>query len=314
LLSWNRRNPIVRSTSGGVLHIDDGAQHRDVLLDAAQVANGGVLYRPSSGDVNFRLEVRGDQGNTVAESMRMLDPTKDSKAPEPLDLSAPATPPPSSYPPPEIVEAPAQIIPRNVPPPAPSPAAASNQQITRGTALQDLPLATPARPQPRNLESGPTDSSSPEPSAAHSAMVQQSLPSAAPPMQPTNQRPISPEQQPRSTTRAAEAVRQNVQSAPPSTQAYYQPPRATREVLPNVRILSPTALASVSRVSVAVRIDATGRVREAHVVRNGQRLSGSLEGAIIAAARGWGFAPATVRGVPVATDHIIVFQFQQPGR
>ncbi len=73
LLSWNRRNSVVRSAQGAVLHIDDGAQHRDVHLDAAQVENGAVLYRPNSDDVSFQLQVRGQDGRTIADNLRVLD-------------------------------------------------------------------------------------------------------------------------------------------------------------------------------------------------------------------------------------------------
>lgn len=84
LLSWNRNSPVVRSANEGVLHIDDGPQHRDVRLDMGEVENGLVLYRPASGDVTFRLEVRGQQGASTSESIRVLDASKDT----PLDLSA----------------------------------------------------------------------------------------------------------------------------------------------------------------------------------------------------------------------------------
>jgi len=86
LLTWNRRHPAVHSAKGGVLQIDDGMQHRQVNLDAAQVSNGSVLYRPNSDDVTFRLEVEGAQGGKVSESMRVLEAAK----PSILDLSTPA--------------------------------------------------------------------------------------------------------------------------------------------------------------------------------------------------------------------------------
>jgi len=99
LLSWNRRNAVVRSSQGGVLHIDDGAQHRDVRLDPAQIANGSVLYRPGSDDVSFRLQVHGQQGASVADTMRVLDgakapPLEVKSVPPDLSPSIPAAPPP----------------------------------------------------------------------------------------------------------------------------------------------------------------------------------------------------------------------------
>src|SRR5581483_10772050 len=97
LLSWNRRNSVVRSASGAVLHIDDGAQHRDVRLDAAQTANGAVLYRPNSDDVSFRLQVRSQDGKTVAENLRVLDSA--SHESKPVDLTAGNVPSSSAAPP-----------------------------------------------------------------------------------------------------------------------------------------------------------------------------------------------------------------------
>ncbi len=93
LLSWNRHHPAVRNAKSGILQIDDGPQHRQVSLDAAQVSNGSVLYRPTSDDVTFRLEVEGTQGGRVSESMRVLEAAK----PSTLDLSPPtvAAPPES---------------------------------------------------------------------------------------------------------------------------------------------------------------------------------------------------------------------------
>ncbi len=133
LLSWNRRNALVRSSQGGVLHIDDGPQHRDVRLDPAQMANGSVLYRPGSDDVSFRLEVHGAQGAAIAETTRVLDGAKA----EPLEVknvvpdvspapaaAAPATTAPTTreeHPPhEESVGRPAAARHSYVPPPAPT--------------------------------------------------------------------------------------------------------------------------------------------------------------------------------------------------
>ncbi len=86
MLSWNRRNSVVRSATQGILHIDDGSQHRDFTLNAGQAENGAVLYRPKSDDVTFRLEVRNQQGAAATETIRVLDGAGNT----PLDLSAAA--------------------------------------------------------------------------------------------------------------------------------------------------------------------------------------------------------------------------------
>jgi hypothetical protein len=93
LLSWNRQHPAIRNAKSGTLQIDDGAQHRQVSLNAAQISNGSVLYRPTSDDVTFHLEVESIQGGKVNESMRVLE----SAPPSTLDLSAPASNPSVSH-------------------------------------------------------------------------------------------------------------------------------------------------------------------------------------------------------------------------
>ena len=73
LVTWSRTSPAVRSAVQGVLRIDDGRQHRDVLMDSTQVISGSVLYKPASNDVTFKLEVQNEQGKSIAESIRVLD-------------------------------------------------------------------------------------------------------------------------------------------------------------------------------------------------------------------------------------------------
>jgi TonB family protein len=98
LLTWNRKNAMVASAATAVLAISDGTQRFEKKLDAAQIADGSVLYKPMSGDVTFRLQVVGaDQGIAVA-SLRVLDATNPAGHDGPiLDLSNPgATTPPAA--------------------------------------------------------------------------------------------------------------------------------------------------------------------------------------------------------------------------
>jgi hypothetical protein len=76
LVTWSRTSPAVRSAVQGVLRIEDGGQHRDVLMDATQVVAGSVLYKPASNDVTFRLEIKSDGRKPVVESIRVLDAGK----------------------------------------------------------------------------------------------------------------------------------------------------------------------------------------------------------------------------------------------
>lgn len=143
LLSWNRRNALVRSSQGGVLHIDDGPQHRDVRLDPAQIANGSVLYRPGSDDVSFRLEVHGQQGAAIAETMRVLDgakaPPLEVKNAPPPDVSAPAS---TSAP-----STPTTVIATTDARPARREPTATTSPVPARQSLTSAPLASSAIPQ-----------------------------------------------------------------------------------------------------------------------------------------------------------------------
>jgi hypothetical protein len=76
LVTWNRGSPAIRSAVQGVLRIDDGGRHRDVMMDATQMVAGSILYKPASSDIVFRLEVQNDRGTEVAETIRVLDAGK----------------------------------------------------------------------------------------------------------------------------------------------------------------------------------------------------------------------------------------------
>jgi hypothetical protein len=105
LVTWSRTSPAVRSAAQGVLRIDDGGQHRDVLMDSTQVVAGSVLYKPASNDVTFRLEVQSDRGKSTVESIRVLDsgkpPAPTTSGEKPESSGSTASPPaaaPSSGP------------------------------------------------------------------------------------------------------------------------------------------------------------------------------------------------------------------------
>ena len=90
LLTWNRHNSVAHTAAGANLYIDDGSQHRQVHFDLAQIAVGSVLYRPISDDVSFRLEIQGSNGQSTAESLRVLDNGKKSSKPIELSFENPA--------------------------------------------------------------------------------------------------------------------------------------------------------------------------------------------------------------------------------
>ena len=336
LLSWNRHHPAVRNAKGGVLQIDDGPQHRLVSLDAAQVSNGSVLYRPNSDDVTFRLEVESAQGGKVSESMRVLEAAK----PSTLDLSAPApnasvsraTEPPGQTSSAPVQKSTAVIAPK------PGAATANSPDVNPVAAPRQLghspnaaplpeqkPLEAPAKkadtsgdvafdvlpPAPAQTEKNEPaltlGNSAPTPSAETATRQTESIRnpsqseanSALPPAT-ERQNPVAPPIHPPVPA---------VESAPSVTSSY-RAPRPLRQVLPNIALLAPTVLSTAGRIEVIVKVDERGHVTEAHLANGARKINASLAGASILAARQWTFAPATLGGKAVPSQHSIVFQFQ----
>ncbi|MBV9613315.1 MAG: energy transducer TonB [Acidobacteriaceae bacterium] len=349
LLSWNRRNSVVRGASDGILHIDDGAQRRDVHLDAAQVENGLVLYRPGSNDVTFRLEIHGQQGARVAESVRVLDGSLDG-SPHLTENTTVDTPPATNTPPKpaerrdwKIAATAKTDVPVAQPQPASNPteqpASTITQQSGRLTATAD-----PSSPPPPILVN-PSASNPPAPSnqlgstlgGAAAAVLDGSTSHASAPAaqapagdatqapaseqtdsgaaNPAIAKPLSPTRNAANTTApTTPPVRLPLgtpQNRPPDS---FAPPRATHQVLPDTSRLSPSLLVSSPEVEVLVLVDETGHVTAAHVVSHGKRVSGALAASVLAAARQWTFEPATFQGHTVTSHHTIVFQFRAPDR
>jgi TonB family protein len=87
-LRWNRAAAAIRTAGGGVVWIDDGGEQRRLILSRDELTEGSIAYWPSSGDVNFRLEVT-DGRNTASESVRAV------RAPR-ADIGQPQTRTPES--------------------------------------------------------------------------------------------------------------------------------------------------------------------------------------------------------------------------
>jgi hypothetical protein len=80
-LSWDRQWS--RRASSAILWIKDGQQEHRFDLDSNQLNEGSVMYWPSNGDVNFRLELHAP-GASVTESVRAIGgPSKPSGVAEP---------------------------------------------------------------------------------------------------------------------------------------------------------------------------------------------------------------------------------------
>jgi hypothetical protein len=90
-LDWDRNSATVRNASGGVLWIDDGAQHRRLDMAVDDLTQGSIQYWPSSNDVSFRLAVFTPKA-TMSESVRALSVPVPSRAP--AQEPRPPSPPP----------------------------------------------------------------------------------------------------------------------------------------------------------------------------------------------------------------------------
>lgn len=74
LLQWNPRSPALRDAPQGVLHIQDGDNSKSVELSGEDIERGGILYRNTTAEVLFRLEIQRGERNTVSESVRFPQP------------------------------------------------------------------------------------------------------------------------------------------------------------------------------------------------------------------------------------------------
>lgn len=325
LLSWNRRNSEVRSAAGAILHIDDGNQHRDVHLDAAQVENGAVLYRPNSDDVSFRLAVRGQDGTVAAENLRVLD---SARAPaQPVDISASTTPStgaaPSNTGPvaaPHIWQPVATTSTVTVPQPAarleaPAPSA-QKFDLSRLDAPALPNTTSPAATIPAT--SSPGNSPSTEPSERPQQASAQPPPATLeqPPTQTAENRQSMLLSQSAAAPQSSFQLPANTpapsQPATPTQNVFaghYTPPKPVRQVLPDIAELPPSIIASTPQIDVVVTVDKNGRVTHAQVEQHGRKAARSMVIAAETAARQWVFEPARLDGRTVPSEHSIVFQF-----
>ena len=66
---WDRQNMAVRASRRGALEIMDGKYSKHVELDSQQLQSGSVIYRFSSNQLKFRLEVFPQDRVTVSETV-----------------------------------------------------------------------------------------------------------------------------------------------------------------------------------------------------------------------------------------------------
>jgi hypothetical protein len=69
-VSWNRDTPVVNHARDAVLSIRDGdLQPKELHLDLEQLRNGTVVYSAAKDSVQFRLELRGQDGTKTSETI-----------------------------------------------------------------------------------------------------------------------------------------------------------------------------------------------------------------------------------------------------
>lgn len=362
LLSWNRLNPIVRSAKEGILQIVDGSQRREVRLDAGQVANGSVLYRPASGDVTFRLEVHGEHGAIITESMRVLDGEKsqpvDSAGPKPsADLTVKTDP--------YVTASQAESVPvssageriglpssksrstRDTSPvgsgiPAGALSPASTDESTASTS-NGANASKPVVPDsdagrsnqentfggtasPSQLKSSDTASALLSPSAlqepvsptgSDSKVASWEMPAAPEPTSSekaddTHPAKVLPAQNP---AESGVALTESHGSTPRDAAATdYVAPVPIRQVLPDLRAFAPAITALAQEIEIEVIVDKNGHIQDAKIARESGKVKASLAHAALVAAKQWTFQPARLHGIPVVSDHTIVFQFHPAAR
>lgn len=72
-VNWNRAAAAIVNARRATLSITDGPYRKELALGPDDLRRGSVAYAPSTGDVDFRLELRTSESRTVAESVRVLN-------------------------------------------------------------------------------------------------------------------------------------------------------------------------------------------------------------------------------------------------
>ncbi len=329
LVTWNRESPAVHSANFGMLFVDDGQQHHEIVLAPGEVATGSVLYTPAASEVAFRLELLEKQGSSITQSVRVLDGSRsasplagsDSKPEAAPEFAIPPNSAPNQHQP--IVETARDEHKPASPPPQPAPP----------RAIPDL--ASNKMPEPKQASAKPLSSiSAPEPPVEHPKSASDK-PSHSTPL------PSSPEVQSLTRTNLPpppheiETVQASSQVAPidpllnlslpkPSPKsAAPEPskssdmklawndalPTPVKEVLPNLKILGPSPADGVTPIKVSIRVDEHGRVTSVRAVGKDAKRNNLLATEAVNAASQWTFEPKKSHGKSVACDFIMVFRF-----
>jgi TonB family protein len=282
LVSWNPRASGVQA-AGGQLTIEDAGQSHEFPLDATQAANGSVLYRPTSGDVNFHLQIRNASGAVFSDSLRVLDPAKaalqaqqkappsaeppKSRQPRIESVSTPSRKPAVHTPSPRRFKAPHVALDAIDPlgMPAAAPSISSPGQAARAESLENAPISAVPLPTPA-LRASATGEVIGTVSATHGRRSE-------------------------------------------SAAGLFRPSQPVKQVMPRLRSELVGEVAPGTKVEVQVRIDKRGRVKRARIAPESRGIDIAVQKAALDAAKQWRFTPAWQNGKRVPSEHTIVFRF-----
>jgi hypothetical protein len=276
-LSWNRDAAEIKKAETAKLAITDGPLREELNIDSAQLHLGRLVYFPNGSDVQFRLEVFLKGNRSLTESVRVIAPAVKSPAPSQRAATSKG--------------------------PAHRPAASA-----QGTVAFVSSSAQDEKSQ-RQFRSPELVTNRP-PLPAH----QNSRPIPAPDirLEARNDPPpatLAALPKPPASAPVQEPIHSSGQ-VPKSSISTFVPPHPVREVMPDIRLLGPSAISSITHVAVRVRIDEAGAVADAAPVSDAKSPNRLLAAAAVNAAKQWKFTPGTIHGKPVATDHTIIFEFR----
>jgi TonB family protein len=306
-LVWNHSVP---GATEGVLRIDDGSLHRELVLDATQLDTGSILYRPSSDDVILRLEVRRESAAPLSESLRVLSGIGSGAPPE-LAVRSPVVR--TSEPIAGLSPSYRKVVPLTST--VPEDSTQVNGGIIPATQPDTISDAKGARngtvrefvPPPVRTESpSATDTASAMPLSIPVIDLRQApqnpLGAVGRLVQPAAVRPPPPSA--RTETPVANRVPTPI----------VIPPRPLKQVTPNAKQIGSMMVYQPRDVEVQVRIDRSGRVLQVTLAKSATPVNQFLTSQALAAAKQWVFQPATVDGRPVPSTTTIVFSFRPPGQ
>jgi protein TonB len=296
LVSWNTNSQVIKTAQNAVLSINDGAKTEDVPLDLTQLRAGSIMYSPLSGDVSFRLEVKG-----VNETSGHSDFVRVPVNSVPPPAGNPANSSDSGKPQQQSAQQQAQAAGKTAEAARLDPAAqnADQQQQTPQPAQPRKPFSLAARvrqPEPTDLPEAPSVQAT-----GAAVNIRPSVPSRLPaPLPP-------PTPAPAAAPAPAPAPTANVQPAPQA------PVRVGGKVvepklLRRVDAIYPP-MARQARVGGVVRLQATigadGKIRRVEVL-SGPPL---LRQAAVDAVQKWQYAPQTLNGTPVVSTTDVEVNF-----